>query len=91
MNYYHDGINPRCIDVLYTGLFQIIYKRLFIANLIPSMQTQCKIVSNVRFRHVKSSVLLWAHNKCYFFMTMAKNRWGDFYRCADQIVIPHLF
>ena len=91
MNYYHDDISPRCIDVLYTGFFQIISKRLFIANLITSMQTQCKIVSNVRFRHVKSSVLLWAHNKCYFFMTMAKNRWGDFYRCADQIVIPHLF
>ena len=79
MNYYHDDISPRCSW------------RSFIANLIPSMQTQCKIVSNVRFRHVKSSVLLWAHNKCYFFMTMAKNRWGDFYRCADQIVIPHLF
>ena len=77
--------------VLYTGFFQIISKRLFMANLILSMQTQYKIVSNVRFRHVKSSVLLWAHNKCYFFMTMAKNRWGDFYRCADQIVIPHLF
>ena len=84
----HDVLST---DVLYTGFFQIISKRLFIANLITSMQTQCKIVSNVRFRHVKSSVLLWAHNKCYFFMTMAKNRWGDFYRCADQIVIPHLF